>query len=180
MAEQAGVEQQKQVVEKLETSLVERRLVTRAEVQQAEAALREAETNLSYCTITAPFSGTILSRKAEVGSYINPLAFGVPGYLCEMADLKDLEVEVDILERDSGRVKPGQKCRIMPEAGTTDEAFRKAHPDGYAGIVTRRLPTANRAKGAVSIRIKIEIPEAEQPGEFLVPDMAVLVSVRKP
>lgn len=177
-AEQAAVEQQKQVVDKLETSLKERRIGMRAILQETQASFQEAETNLRYCTIVSPIAGTILSKKVEIGTYVNPLAFQTPAWLADMADLKDLEVEIDLPERDTGRVKPGLRCRIFPDAGQNDAAFRKAHPDGYAGVVVRRMPTANRAKGAVTWRIKVEIPDSEQPGEFLIPDMGALVSVR--
>ena len=127
----------------------------------------------------SPVNGTVLSKNAELGAYVSPLAIGAAGYLCEMADLRDLEIEVDVQERDISRIRPGQRCRIVPEAGRTDPAFQKAHPDGYAGVVSRRMPVANRAKGAVTVRIKVEIPEGEKSGEYLLPDMGVLASFLK-
>lgn len=177
--DEAGLNAQKETLLKLEVALEEQRAVTRAQVQSAQAALEQAEKQLKNCTILAPTTGIILSKKAELGGYVNPLAFGAAGYLCEMADLRDLEVELDIQERDINRVKPGQHCRIMPDAGQRDSGFLKKHPQGYTGYVSRRMPVANRAKGAITVRVKIEIPTNETSGEFLLPDMGVLVSFLK-
>ncbi len=178
--DQAALDVQKEVVDRLEVALEERRIVAKAQVLQAQGSLEEAEKQLKNCTIVAPTTGIVLTKKAELGGYVNPLAFGnVAGYLCEMADLRDLEVELDIQERDISRVKPGQRCRIVPEAGQRDEEFRKTHPDGYAGVVSRRMPVANRSKGAVTVRVKVQIPEQEKSGEYLLPDMGVMVSFLK-
>lgn len=179
IADQAAHDAQKEALEKLEVALQERLHVARAQVQKSQADVEEAAKNLKNCTILAPTTGIILSKKAELGGYVNPLAFGAAGYLCEMADLRDLEVELDIQERDISRVQPGQRCRIMPEAGQRDEEFLKTHPQGYGGVVSRRMPVANRSKGAVTVRVKVEIPELEKSGEYLLPDMGVLVSFLK-
>jgi multidrug resistance efflux pump len=176
----AALDVQQEILGRLEVALEERRLVAKAQVLQAQGNLEEAEKQLKNCTIVAPTTGIVLTKKAELGGYVNPLAYGnVAGYLCEMADLRDLEVELDIQERDISRVKPGQRCRIVPEAGQNDEEFRKTHPDGYTGVVSRRMPVANRSKGAVTVRVKVEIPEQEKSGEYLLPDMGVLVSFLK-
>jgi multidrug resistance efflux pump len=177
--DEAAFKAQKESLAKLELSLEEQRAVTRAQVQSAQANVEQAEKQLRNCTIKAPTTGIILTKKAELGGYVNPLAFGAAGYLCEMADLRDLEVELDIQERDIGRVRPGQRCRIMPEAGQRDEEFLKKHPQGYTGYVSRRMPVANRSKGAVTVRVKVEIPEDEQSGEYLLPDMGALVTFLK-
>jgi len=170
---------QKQTVEKLEIALDEQRLTAKAQLLKAQGDLELAEKNLKNCTIVAPTTGIILTKKAELGGYVNPLAFGAAGYLCEMADLKDLEVELDIQERDISRVRAGQRCLIMPEACQRDDDFAKLHPKGYAGVVSRRMPMANRAKGAITVRVKVEIPEIEEGGRFISPDMGALVQFLK-
>lgn len=177
--DQTAYDEQKVLIDKMETALDEQRKVAKANVLSAQAAVAQAQKQLDNCTIVAPTSGIILSKKAELGGYVNPLAFGAAGYLCEIADLKDLEVELDIQERDISRVHPGQKCRIMPEAGQHDDAFLKTHLNGYDGVVSRRMPVANRAKGAVTVRVKVDIPEQETSGEYLLPDMGALVSFLK-
>jgi hypothetical protein len=66
-----------------------------------------------------------------------------------MADLYNLEVDLSIAERDISKVFKGQKCKIRPEA------FDKRV---YWGTVSRLMPTADRAKGAVPVRVKVHIP----------------------
>ena len=149
---------------------VERIDVARAEVQQAEADLAKAEWRLSNCTIVAPISGTILKKNAEVGNVVNPVAFNGSFSLCEMADLSDLEVDLSIQERnDLARVRKGQKCKIRAEA----------FPDRvYDGVVSRLMPIADRAKGAVPVRVKVSVP-AEEEGVYLKPEMSAVVSFLK-
>jgi multidrug efflux pump subunit AcrA (membrane-fusion protein) len=181
--DQAAHENQREVLAKLETLLEEQRQLAKAQVESARASVALAEKQLSNCTILAPTTGIVLSKNAELGAYVNPLAYsGVAGYLCEMADLLDLEVECDIPERDFKAVKADQKqrCLIMPDAGKDDtEGFRKKHPKGYEGFVARRLPQANDGKGAVTVRVKVVFPKDETAGEFLIPKMGALVQFLK-
>jgi HlyD family secretion protein len=142
----------------------------KAEVQQAAADLDKAEWRLGNCTIVAPISGTILKKNAEVGNVVNPVAFNGSFSLCEMADLSDLEVDLSIQERnDLSRVHKGQKCKIRAEA----------FPDRvYDGVVSRIMPIADRAKGAVPVRVKLSVPPEEE-GTYLKPEMSAVVSFLK-
>jgi multidrug resistance efflux pump len=136
----------------------------------ARADLHKAQWNLDNCTVHAPISGTILTKKAEKGNIVNPIAFNVSANLCDMADLSDLEVDLSIQERDVAQVVKGQKCRIV------SEAFPKHKP--YDGVVSRLMPTADRAKGAIPVRVKVSVPKDEE-GVYLKPDMSVIVSFLK-
>jgi HlyD family secretion protein len=137
----------------------------------ARADLMKAQWYLDQCTVTAPISGTILTKKAEKGNIVNPIAFNVSASLCDMADLSDLEVDLSIQERDISQVQKGQRCRIV------SEAFPKHRP--YDGYVSRLMPTADRAKGAIPVRVKVAVPKDEE-GVYLKPDMSVIVSFLKP
>jgi multidrug resistance efflux pump len=149
----------------------ERIAAARADVEVTKARLRKAEWRLENCTIRAPVDGTILTKKAELGNLVNPLAFGATsGSVCEMADLSDLEVELDITERDVAKVAKGMPCKIRAEA----------YPDRiYDGTVDRLMPIANRAKGAVPVRVKVRVPKDEE-GVFLKPEMGAVVSFLQP
>jgi HlyD family secretion protein len=145
---------------------VERREIAKAELAQVQADLVKAEWRLGNCTIRAPRSGTILKKAAEEGNVVNPLAQNGSFSLCEMADLSDLEVELNIQERDISAVKVGQKCRVRT----------KAWPDRvYEGVVSRLMPIADRGKGAVPVRVKLSIP-AEEEGVYLKPEMEATVT----
>lgn len=142
----------------------------RAEVKQAEADVTKARWRLDNCRILAPISGTILKKNAEEGNIVNPIAFNGSFSLCDLADLADLEVSLDIQERDVSRVFKGQACRVRADAW----------PDRvYTGVVSRLMPIADRAKGAVPVRVKLTVPEDEE-GVYLKPEMGAVVAFLNP
>jgi HlyD family secretion protein len=138
-------------------------------IEQLKEDLIKAQWRLDNCTIRAPISGTILTKIAEEGNIVNQLSFNLKGSLCDMADLSDLEVDMSIQERDVARVFQGQRCRVRPEA----------FPDRiYDGYVSRLMPIADRSKGAVPVRVKVQVPKEEE-GVYLKPDMGAIVSFFK-
>jgi multidrug resistance efflux pump len=155
----------------------------KADRDQAKAALDKAEWRLDNCVVRAPVTGTILSKKAERGNIVNPAAFssGISASLCDMADLRDIEIDLSIQERDIAQVQEKQECLVMPEAYQNDKGFLAKHPQGYVGFVSRLMPTADRAKGAIPVRVRIrreDIPPDEA-GKYLRPDMGALVSFKR-
>jgi multidrug resistance efflux pump len=165
---------QRQTIKRLEAALELWKIGTRkekldaaaAEVDQAKAELTKAQWRLGNCTIRSPISGTILKKNAEEGNIVNPIAFNGSFSICELADLADLEVDLNVSERDISAVKVGQKCRIRTDAW----------PDRvYDGVVSRLMPIADRAKAAVPVRVKIAIPADEQ-GQYLKPEMGAIVT----
>jgi len=160
-------------VERLERALdiirgprAERIKVAEAEVNSAKADLVKAEWRLDNCTIVAPITGTLLKKNVEEGNIVNPVAFNGSFSVCEMADLSNLEVDLSIQERDIARVFKDQRCTVRSEA----------YPDRpYSGWVSRLMPIADRAKGAVSVRVKIRIP-ADEEGVYLKPEMGAVVT----
>lgn len=144
----------------------ERKRMAKAQVQQIEAELRRAKWRLDNCVITAPIRGTILKKNAELGNLVNPVAFNGSFSLCDIADLSKLEVELSIQERDISRVFKGQRCRVRAEA------FPKRV---YDGVVSRLMPIADRAKGALPVRVRLTVP-AEEEGQYLKPEMGAIVT----
>ncbi|HZZ78858.1 MAG TPA: efflux RND transporter periplasmic adaptor subunit [Gemmataceae bacterium] len=145
---------------------------------QAEADVLKAKWRFDNTRILAPITGVILSKKTEEGNLVNPSAFssGLSASLCEMADLYDLEVDLSIAERDIAKVFDKQECRLHAEA----------FPDRlYRGYVSRIMPTADRSKASVPVRVCVQFPALdrkgqplpkEQQGEFLRPDMGAIVT----
>jgi multidrug resistance efflux pump len=138
----------------------------RAELGQAEADIKKARWRLENCTIRSPISGTILKKNAEEGNIVNAIAFNGSYSVCDMADLSDLEIELNIQERDVAKVFQGQKCKVRAEA-YQDRV--------YEGVVSRLMPIADRAKGAVPVRVKVTVPSDEE-GVYLKPDMGAIVT----
>lgn len=142
-----------------------------AEVKVANARMAQAQWRLDNCIIRAPIDGTVLSKKAELGNLVNPMAFSASssggGAVCDIANLADLEVDLEIPERDISKLKLGQRCKIKADA-FSDRI--------YAGNLDRIMPIANRAKSIVSVRVKVKLPEGEVPGTYLKPEMGAVVS----
>jgi multidrug resistance efflux pump len=128
-----------------------------AEVRQNRAMLDKAQWRLDNCIIRAPVTGTILSKKAEEGNIVNPSAFssGISASLCDIADLTDIEIDLSVQERDVAQVREGQRCLVMPEAYQSHKPFLRDYPSGYVGYVSRLMPTADRGKGAIPVRVRI-------------------------
>jgi RND family efflux transporter MFP subunit len=121
---------------------------TSARVQAAEASRRFAEANLEATVIRAPFTGTVLRKEAEVGEVVAPSVGGglTRGAVATMADLRTVEVEVDVNEAYIGRVTHGQGARITLDA-YPDTAFR--------GQVRQVVPTADRQRATVQVKVSI-------------------------
>ncbi len=151
----------------IEGTRVERIAQADADVKAAEARLSRAKWKLDNCIIRSPVNGVVLSKKAEYGSLINPVVGGVSTSLCEIADLSDLEIDMEIQERDISKIRDGQHCELRSDA----------YPDRkYEGYVDRAMPIGNRARGIIPIRVKVILPSTEQQGQFLKPEMAVSVT----
>ena len=138
------------------------------DLDAAKARLAQAQWRVDNCIIRMPITGTVLSKKAELYSLVNPLAFGATsGSLADIADLANLEVDLEIPEKDIGKIKEGQKCRIVPDA------FQERTYDGF---LYRIMPIANRSKNIVSVRVKVILDSKEVQGQYLKPEMGANVT----
>lgn len=136
----------------------------RAEVAVAEADLLRARVLLEGTQVRAPVDGTVLVKRADVGSFVGPQALGGSPAVCELSDLTRLEVDLAIQERDLKLVQAGQDCKVRIEA----------YPDKvYQGVVSRIMPLADRARGAVPVRVRFAVPEGET---RVRPEMGAIVS----
>jgi HlyD family secretion protein len=126
-----------------------------AQVQQMKAALDYAETQMASTEIKAPVSGTVLQRIVERGEMVSPSSFGDAGArtsVVALADLNDLQIELDISQTDFARLKMNQRAEIIPEA------FPNLR---YQGFIAEIAPEANRAKATVQVKVKVENPDEQ-------------------
>ena len=134
---------------------------TRASVAEAAAAvdtagadLKVVEVMLEDARVRAPFAGTILRKEADVGESVAPaIASGqsTRGAIVTMADLSRLDVEADVSESNIARVVEGQPAEVEIDA-VPDHVYR--------GRVRQILPTADRDKATVKVKVAIEDPDA--------------------
>lgn len=99
---------------------------------------------------------------------VSPTSFNVAAGICSMADLSDLEAEIDVREDQIGQVRTGLECRLCPVADPNRE---------YLGRVDRIMPIADDTKNTIKVRIKVQLPPTEPPGSFLKPKMSTVVRV---
>jgi HlyD family secretion protein len=137
----------------------------RAQVNQAQGTLNYAQVQLDNTVIRAPIDGTILERNVEQGEFVTTGFVGdkgAKGYVVSIADLHDLEVELDINQNDFAKLSSTQ-----PGIVTTD-----AYPDRkYQGVIHEISPEANRQKATVQVKVKVTNPDA-----FLRPEMNASVA----
>jgi len=119
---------------------------TSASIAIAKAQVLGAEVAMENMLIRAPFDGTVLTKNADVGEIVAPFAASASSKaaVVTMADMSSLQVEADVSESNIERIKPNQDCEISLEA----------YPDlRYPGYVAKIVPTADRAKATVMVKI---------------------------
>jgi len=95
-----------------------------AAVAQSQAALKQAETNLSYTRITSPIDGVVVDRQYDVGQTV-AASFQAPVIFTIAQDLTKMQVLTNIDEADVGRVKVGQEASFSVDA-FSDQPFKGA------------------------------------------------------
>ena len=137
----------------------------RGQIVQARGSVAFYETQLANTLIKAPVTGTILERVVEKGEFVTTSFVGergAKGYVVSLADLRDLEVELDINQNDFAKLEPRQRGIV-----TTD-----AYPDRkYDGVIDEISPEANRQKATVQVKVKVMNPD-----DYLRPEMNASVA----
>ncbi len=131
--------------------------VAQAQINVQQAAIASAQVLVENTVIRAPFDGTVLSKNANVGEVITALgaAAGARGAVVTLANMSSLEVEADVSESSLSKILPNMPVEISVSA----IADKK-----YKGYVNKIIPTADRGKGTVQIKIRFnEIDERVLP-----------------
>ena len=132
----------------------------RGEIERAKGQVALAESQLANTIIRAPISGTILERIVEKGEFVTTGFVGergAKGYVVSLADLNDLQVELDINQNDFSKLSRQQRGRIKTDA------YRDRV---YQGFIEEIAPEANRQKATVQVKVKVQKPDGD-----LRPDM---------
>jgi len=161
LVSQQAVEQAHTQVETLAAQVATQRKM----IELGEASVSAAQVQLGYCTVRAPFTGVVIAKAAQVGEIVSPLSAG-GGFtrtgVGTIVDMDSLEIEVDVTESYINRVQPKQPA----------QAILDAYPDWkIPAHVIAIIPTADRGKATVKVRVAIE-----QKDPRILPDMGVRVS----
>jgi len=142
-----------------------------AELAQAEAtvtikqaALHSAQANLSYCKITAPVDGIVISRKVDEGQTVIA-AMSTPVLFTVAQDITKMNITADISEADIGQVKLGQNVEFGVDA-FPNEVFH--------GTVSQVRKSPTTTQNVVTYQTIIAV---NNPQQKLFPGMTADVSI---
>ena len=138
-------------------------------IRVASESVSVAQVQLDNTVIRAPFTGVVVAKAAQPGEMISPISAG-GGFtrtgIGTIVDMDSLEIQVDVNEAYINRVSAGQPV----------EAMLNAYPDWkIPGSVIAIIPTADRSKATVKVRIAIGSKDPR-----IVPDMGVRVAFLEP
>jgi len=149
--------------------------LAKQQVVAADARISVQQQAVDNCTIRAPFAGIVVSKDAQVGEMVSPVSAG-GGFtrtgIATVVDLHSNEFEVDVSEAYIAKVSNNQPVNAVLDA----------YPDWtIPGKVRTVIPTADRQKATVKVRISLTEPDhirlfdpAKDPR--ILPDMGVKVT----
>jgi HlyD family secretion protein len=113
-----------------------------AQLEQARAAVSQAEVNLGHTVIRSPIDGVVISRNVDVGQTV-AASFQAPTLFTIAEDLKKMRVVASVDEADVGSIVVGQKARFRVDAFPEDDFEGEVSQVRLAPIVVQNVVTYN-------------------------------------
>jgi membrane fusion protein (multidrug efflux system) len=121
-------------------------------VQQAEAQVRQAQVNLQYTTIRAPFTGALGLRQVSLGAYLQ-----AGDAIVRIRQMDPLYLDFEIPQQAVGRIRLGQTAKFAVPGLTGD----------FEGTVTTIDPALDAASRNVHVQATVPNPKLLlKPGMF--------------
>ena len=136
--------------------------IAKASTKSAEISLDRARQNLSYATIIAPISGTVIERNVDVGQTV-AASFSAPQLFLIADDLSRMEILASVDESDIGKIEEGQFARFNVQA-YPDETFN--------GTVRQVRLQSTVQENVVNYTVVVDV---ENPDGRLLPGMTATV-----
>jgi HlyD family secretion protein len=111
----------------------------------AEAELKKAQRNLSYCVIKSPVNGIVIDRRVNIGQTV-VASLNAPSLFLIAKDLKRMQVWVAVNEADIGKIRPGQPVTFTVDA-FQGETFR--------GEVGKTRLNASMSQNVVTFTVEV-------------------------
>ena len=125
----------------------------RAQVKQMEVALQQAETNLTYSYIRAPFAGYIAERTLDTGASVTGATASTSTTARGILTLQHIDTVrtmIEVVEKDVPLIKIGQKAEVRAEA----------YPNKtFMGQVTRIVQALHR--GTRTMTVEVDLPNKD-------------------
>ena len=120
-------------------------------VQSASATVNEAKDNLGRTTIYAPADGTISVLNVELGERVLGTQQMAGTEILRVANLNNMEVEVDVNENDIVKIKVGD------EANVEVDAYLKKQFKGVVTSISNSASSTLTADQVTNFKVKIRI-----------------------
>lgn len=120
-------------------------------VQSASATVNEARDNLGRTTIYAPADGTISVLNVELGERVLGTQQMAGTEILRVANLNNMEVEVDVNENDIVKIKVGDEAKVEVDA------YLKKQFKGVVTSISNSASTALTADQVTNFKVKIRI-----------------------
>lgn len=124
---------------------------TQADVKSSEATDAIARLNLERSLVRAPFDGAVAQRLVAVGDYAS---IGMP--LVRLVKINPLRLQLEVPERESVAVRPGQEVRLTVENDT----------NSYTGNLGRIAPALRASDRMLQVEADVPNPGTLRAGLF--------------
>ena len=120
-------------------------------VQSASATVLEAKDNLGRTTIYAPADGTISVLNVELGERVLGTQQMAGTEILRVANLNNMEVEVDVNENDIVKIKVGDKANVEVDA------YLKKQFKGVVTSISNSASSTLTADQVTNFKVKVRI-----------------------
>ena len=120
-------------------------------VQSASATVNEARDNLGRTTIYAPADGTISVLNVELGERVLGTQQMAGTEILRVANLNNMEVEVDVNENDIVKIKVGDEAKVEVDA------YLKKQFKGIVTSISNSASSALTADQVTNFKVKVRI-----------------------
>lgn len=163
--------------------------VDAAKQKQSAVDVKQAQLNLSYTEVKAPFAGIVTSRQVSTGQFVGA---GSATTLATIVQLAPIYANFNVSEQDVLRIRAA-----MAKRGMTSQDLKKIPVEvglqsetGYPhqGTLDYAAPEVTTATGTLAVRavllnddrsllpgyyVRVRVPLGEEPNMLLVPDRAI-------
>ncbi|QHO75537.1 efflux transporter periplasmic adaptor subunit [Bradyrhizobium sp. CCBAU 051011] len=162
-----------------------------AAIDDAQSRIRDAQLDLEYTKVTAPFTGRIGARQVSVGGLIagSRAATSPTTLLATLVSLDPIYLDFDMSEQDYLTFQRQRQKQAGPLDNKAEASLSDETSYGYQGALNFLDNTVNRSSGTIHARATFKNPDLFlAPGQFarvrigltapapalLVPDASVL------
>ncbi len=138
--------------------------VALAQEEAAHASYSNALTQLSYCKVTAPFSGYITKRFLDPGAYVTSSTTSASSTLFTLMDVDNLKAIINLPEKDVPLISQVSNVQVIADALP-------------GKIFNAKLKKISEAVDLSTRTMAIEV-DIENPGKLLKPGMFATINIQ--